>query len=266
MCVIFDLDGTLLDTISDLAIAVNFALRTNRLPELPEDTMKLMVGNGVRPLCDRATAMAWNAWTMEQRALYLELSESAANETEDYTAEQLDVTYNTAYQVTETATIPLQLANAVFADFSEYYREHSLDVTKPYAGIMDLLDELKGRGVRMAVLSNKADHLSQEIVKHFFGDTYFEFVLGMRSDLAAKPDPAGALYLAKQFGEKPEDLLFVGDSMTDMRTAVSAGMTAIGASWGFRSIEELLDNGAMHIIDLPAELLALVETKQASLR
>lgn len=258
MCIIFDLDGTLLNTLTDLAIAVNFALKSNRLPELPEESMKLLVGNGVRPLTDRAVAIAWQQWNTEQQEHYLMLTVAAASEDETFTEELITVEYATAYKQIAAAKIPLQLADAVFADFKEYYAQHSMDETKAYPGIMELLHALKNNGRNLAVMSNKADTMTQAIVKHYFGDNLFSAVLGMREDLAPKPDPAGALYLADKLEVKPGEVIFVGDAMTDMRTAVSAGMTAIGVSWGFRSVEELLDNGAARIIDRPADLEELL--------
>ncbi len=254
MCIIFDLDGTLLNTLTDLAIAVNFALRSNRLPELPEESMKLLVGNGVRLLSDRAVAIAWKKWSGEQREHYLKLAASAAGENEAYTSELITVEYATAYKETSSAEIPLELADAVYADFMEYYAQHSMDETRPYPGIMELLQALKHKGKKLAVMSNKADEMTRRIVRHYFGNEQFEAVLGMRDDIKPKPDPAGALYLAGKLDVKPEEIFFVGDAMTDMRTAVAAGMTAIGVSWGFRSVEELLDNGAAVIVDKPSEL------------
>lgn len=260
MSVIFDLDGTLLNTLTDLAIAVNFALTSNHLSELPEESMKLLVGNGVRPLTDRATAIAWERLTSEMQDQYLAPATSAAEADGRNPAEMITVEYSIAYKKTAAATIPGQLADAVFNKFMEYYAQHSMDETRPYQGIMDLLHKLKKDGVKLAVMSNKADAMTQVIVKNYFGEDIFSAVLGMREDIAPKPDPAGALYLADLLEDKPEDILFVGDALTDMQTAVSAGMTAIGVSWGFRSVEELLDNGADRIVHSPAELEELLVT------
>ncbi len=242
MSIIFDLDGTLLNTLTDLAVSVNVALKKHGLATLEEEQYKLLVGNGVRVLTDRAVALS----LANSKPAHLDLDENLPT---------MDVEYSLAYKDIKEASIPVALADLVYSDFMDYYAQHSIDYTKPYPGIMELLETLKNNKLTLAVMSNKAEHLTIELVKRYFGNTTFTHILGMREDILPKPNPDGALYLASKLGQKPEDILFVGDAMTDMQAAVAANMTAIGVAWGFRSKEELLDHGASHIVDT-AEALA----------
>ena len=258
MTIIFDLDGTLLDTITDLAVATNFALRNNKLNELDVDAYKLLVGNGVKVLAERATAKSWMLWTTEEREAYLALARSAADEDERYTEAMQVITYTEEYKDLRTVEVPQQLVDSVYSDFMEYYAQHSTDETKPYDGIVELLDELKTRGHQLAVLSNKADPLTQAVVKFYFKPGVFDAVTGMRDDVLPKPNPSGALKLSKLLGVDPVDVFYIGDTMTDMKTAVDAGMKPVGVTWGFRSEQELLDHGAKWIIDQPRELIDVI--------
>lgn len=254
MTFLFDLDGTLLNTLTDLTNAVNFALKRNRLSTLEENEMRLLVGNGVSVLCERAAAITWHRLSLSEQQAYLELAESASREDSRYREDLLSVTYAVRYKEEQTVLVPLQLTDAVTGDFLEYYAQHSMDQTAPYPGIIEMLTGFQAAGHKLAVISNKADPLTRDVVNHYFSEIDFDQVLGMRSDLSPKPDPAGALQIAGQLEVKPEDVFFVGDSMTDMKTAVNAGMHPIGVSWGFRSVEELLDNGAKTIVHSPEEL------------
>lgn len=258
MTIIFDLDGTLLDTLDDLANAANFALKNNKLSELDVDAYKLMVGNGVKLTAERATAKSWLLWSDDERAMYMELAKSAADEHVSYTEEIELVRFTEAYQDEREAMVPRQLLDSVYSDFMEYYAQHSTDETKPYDGIEALLDSLKAAGHQTAVLSNKADPLTQAVATFYFKPGIFTAVVGMRDDVPAKPNPIGALKLAEMMSANPADIYYVGDTMTDMKTAVSAGMKAVGVTWGFRSKQELLDHGAKWIINEPLELLNLI--------
>jgi phosphoglycolate phosphatase len=209
--VIFDLDGTLADTLDDIADAMNRVLVARGFTPHSPAAYKLMIGHGLRNLVGESLPP-------EQRGA-------------DTIAACLD-------------------------EMIAGYREHCLDKTRLYEGVAELLDELRGRGVALAVLSNKADELTQRIVAALCEPGTFAAVVGARPGVPLKPDPAAALLVAEGLGVAPARIAYVGDSGVDMRTASGAGMIAVGVSWGFRSSAELIEGGALVVLDHPGELLA----------
>ncbi len=210
--VIFDLDGTLLNTIDDLAGAGNHVCAARGWPTHTVDEYKHMVGNGIPNLVSRFTPD--------------ELSED-------------------------------ELAGAL-AEFSAYYGQHKEDKTAPYLGVPELLAALKGQGVRLAVLSNKAHALAGPVVERYFPGV-FEYVQGALPDAPLKPDPTLLRAMMEKIGAKPETTLFVGDSNVDVLTGKNGGLRVVGVLWGFRDRPELEGAGADYIIERPEELLGLVE-------
>jgi phosphoglycolate phosphatase len=211
--ILFDLDGTLLDTLDDLADSGNYVLALNGWPTHPTEAYRYFVGNGAATLVRRITP--------------------------------------------EEARTPDELERAGRI-FEERYKAHALDKTRPYDGIAETLSEVKRRGVRIAVTSNKPDESTRHTVSHFFGEGFFDFVIGNRPGKPLKPDPAVAITAMKALGASPERCLFVGDTGIDMKTAKNACCVAIGVTWGFRTREELLENGADRLIDSPEEIIALL--------
>ena len=207
---IFDLDGTLLDTLTDLAASCNYALRTHGMPEHSIDDVRRFVGNGVRKLMERA------------------IPDGDANP--DF--------------------------EATFATFREHYMVHSLDTTKPYPGIMDALAELKARGCRLAVVSNKMMAATVELCKYFFPKT-IEVAIGENEaeGIRKKPAPDTVFAALKQLGVSGDNAVYVGDSDVDLATARNSGLPCISVLWGFRDREFLLDHGATTFITSPKELL-----------
>jgi len=207
---IFDLDGTLLDTLTDLAASCNYALRTHGMPEHSIDDVRRFVGNGVRKLMERA------------------IPDGEANP--DF--------------------------EATFATFREYYMHHSLDTTKPYPGIMDALVELRARGCRLAVVSNKMMAATVELCKHFFPDT-IEVAIGENEaeGIRKKPAPDTVYAALKQLGVSEDNAVYVGDSDVDLDTAHNSGLPCISVLWGFRDRDFLLDHGATTLITNPKELM-----------
>ncbi|MEW5736997.1 MAG: HAD family hydrolase [Thermodesulfobacteriota bacterium] len=208
--IIFDLDGTLLNTLSDLAESANRVIMARGFPGHPRAAYKKFVGDG--------------AATLVRRIL--------------------------------PAGSPQELADACLADFLADYRQNWKKHTAPYDGIPDLLSFLKGRGVATAVLSNKPHPMTELNVAEFFGKDAFSFVLGEGAGFVKKPDPDGALHLARGFGLAPSRVAYLGDTATDMDTATTAGMYALGALWGFREAEELLAHGAKKLFAKPGDLVA----------
>ncbi|MHC4718223.1 MAG: HAD family hydrolase, partial [Planctomycetota bacterium] len=150
------------------------------------------------------------------------------------------------------------LVTRVTADYRAAYAEGWANKTRPYDGVPELLAELARRGIRLAVLSNKPQDTTEATVAAFLGAAAFEAVRGARQGVPLKPDPAAALAIAGQMGLTPAEILYVGDTATDMATASAAGMYAVGALWGFRTAEELLEAGARVLIDRPPDVLRLL--------
>lgn len=145
-----------------------------------------------------------------------------------------------------------------FKLFMDEYRVHCLDKTRPYEGITDVLTVFKERGIKTAVLSNKAQEMTERVVNGLFGHA-FDCVYGKREGFPAKPDPSALLAAARELSVKPRECALIGDSGTDMLTAVNAGAVPIGALWGFRTAEELLSGGAKALLENPKEILSVTE-------
>jgi phosphoglycolate phosphatase len=214
---LFDLDGTLLDTIEDLTDSMNAALARLGFPGHSVEACKQLVGEGIEHFA--ASALP---------------SEQSRNEA--------------------------MVARCVRL-MREEYRKRWAAKTHPYDGIAELLDALAGRGLRLAVLSNKADDFTKMMVSHFLPGWRFATVVGAKPGVARKPDPAPALRVAEELRLGPGEILFLGDTKTDMETARAAGMYPVGALWGFRSAEELLASGARNLIRRPDELLGLIDAR-----
>lgn len=213
--VIFDLDGTLLNTLGDLTGAVNAALRRRGYPLLTEEDVRQRLGNGVRRLIARS------------------LPEGADD----------------------------GLIDACLADFQAHYDAHLVERTHPYAGIPTVIEGMTRRGVRMAVLSNKYHAATCRLVAHYFPGQ-MAVTLGERPGVPRKPDPTSTREILRLLDAAPEEVLYVGDSDVDMQTARSAGVTAVGALWGFRSRESLVAAGAEHLVEAPEELITLLDRLQ----
>jgi phosphoglycolate phosphatase len=141
---------------------------------------------------------------------------------------------------------------------SQHYREHQMDKTVPFPGITELMDELAGRGVLMAVLSNKPHVYTVPMTQALFSRWPLVAVEGYKEEDRRKPDPRTLLDIVAKMAAKPSQVMLVGDSNTDIATARNAGVIPIGATWGYRDREELIAAGAAHLIDAPGQLLALI--------
>jgi phosphoglycolate phosphatase len=212
--VIFDLDGTLLYTLPDIARAVNHALRTQGLPVHPVEAFKSKVG--------------WGLDETIRRALPAELQPTAAEN---------------------------GLLDRLIRELLNEYRRAPYELTTPYDGIPEMLEELQRRTIQMAVLSNKEHMLTTTIVADLFSRINFLAVQGVSEAVPPKPDPSGVQRLLTAIGADPEEVAYVGDSGVDMQTAIAAELFPIGVQWGYRPAAELREYGAEMILNKPAELL-----------
>jgi phosphoglycolate phosphatase len=211
--VLFDLDGTLLDTLEDIADSTNAALRAQGFPEHPLSAYRYFIGDGVESLVRRALP-------------------------------------------------PERLEAAILARSAELMRrEYSArwaDTTRPYPAVPELLDALAAMGLPMAVLSNKPDEFTRLCVLRLLPRWRFEVVLGADAGRPKKPDPAAARQIAARLNLPPARIVYLGDTNTDMQTAVAAGMYAVGALWGFRTASELTASGAQVLLEKPTDLLGML--------
>jgi phosphoglycolate phosphatase len=213
---IFDLDGTLLNTIDDLAAACNRALRLCGYPEHPVDAYKIFVGDGIHNMINQALPT-------EVRA------DSAAQERAE-------------------------------AFFDEYYKDHGQDFTGPYEGILEMLAALKQADVKVAVLSNKPHRFMPALMERYFPGV-IDLAFGQREDVPIKPDPTAVHEIIGLMGIDHSRCVYIGDTGTDMDTAVNAKLPPVGVLWGFRTKDELVSHGAKWIINKPMELLEIILDK-----
>lgn len=146
----------------------------------------------------------------------------------------------------------------VFDRYREYFKVDCMYEVKPYEGIVELVEELKKHGILTAVFSNKPHLQTQDVIDHCFEKGTFDKVLGCTDEIPRKPAPDGALLIAKEFGVRPDECLYVGDTNTDMQTGNGAGMETVGVLWGFRERAELEENRARYIVESAGEILDLV--------
>ncbi len=207
--IIFDLDGTLADTMDDLKTAVNSTLTILGYETRPKFELLNFINNGSREFVRRSLP--------------------TAVQTEDF------------------------IVDSALSIYKDEYEKCFCDKTRAYAGINEVVSELKEQGYRLGVLSNKPDRFVKTIINNLFGKETFDIVLG-QTDLPHKPDPAAALFVAKELGVKPHKCIFVGDSDVDIKTAKNAGMRSIGVAWGYRNVDLLTETGANFIAQSPAEI------------
>jgi phosphoglycolate phosphatase len=209
-CVVFDLDGTLLDTLGDLRDSVNFALSKNGLPKRTTEEIRAFVGNGIRLLIERS------------------------------------VPENTE----------LSLVDKCFEDFKAHYRANSANLTKAYDGINELLSVLKNRGLKLAVVSNKADFAVKTLVETYFPDV-FDCAIGEKEGVKRKPAPDTVFAVMKELNVNKNEVVYIGDSEVDIETSKNADIPCISVTWGFRDKDVLEKLFPEYIVDSPEEILNL---------
>ena len=212
--VIFDLDGTLIDTMEDIANACNYALEQCGCPVRRLDEYNMLVGRGIDNLFRGA------------------LPEDLKNE--EMVAKMRNI-------------------------FVPYYNEHKCDYTRPYQGIIELLDRLSAEGLQFAVASNNSQEGTEQLVEKFFGRYDFVKILGQREGKPIKPDPE---IVSEAMQGVPgiclDEVLYCGDSDVDMKTGIGAGVRTVGVTWGFRTREELAAYSPLALIDSPIELIDVI--------
>ena len=194
---IFDMDGTILDTLEDLAISINYALGELGFPPRRRAEVRAFLGNGARELIKC---------------------------------------------VAPDGTSP-ELLDKLYELFSAHYEEHCSDYTAPYAGIIELVKELKEKGIHTAVVSNKDDEAVQVLCQQYFPGC-FEFGVGKRDDIPLKPAPDVVLRLLENLGVAKSKAVYIGDTEVDVETAANAGIDCIAVTWGFRDEAFLRAHGA----------------------
>ena len=212
--IIFDLDGTLLDTLDDLTDAVNAALAKCGLPLREKAEVKAFVGNGIKKLMERAVAPR------------------------------------------------LEYADEALVEFRRYYLEHCSDKTKEYEGITPLALSLKERGIKTAVVSNKADFALKKLAEEYFSDLFLE-AIGENEEkgIRKKPAPDSLLAVMEKLGVSKAETVYVGDSEVDIETANNAGVDCICVTWGFRTKAFLQERGGQVFVDTPKEILNFVRNE-----
>lgn len=213
--VIFDLDGTLTNTLKSLWKSTNMALATAGLPPHEIDSYKYFAGNGAKELIRKSLI--------------------ADGDTE------------------------LVHFDSVMEAYNRIFEEYCMYEVKPYDGIPELLKVLKEKGLHLAVNSNKPQPRTVDVVEEIFGKDTFDLLVGQCEERRRKPAPDGVNYILEQLHLNKEDVLYIGDTCTDMQTGKSAGVFTVGALWGFRDRQELVENHADAIIEKPLELVQYID-------
>lgn len=203
---VFDLDGTLLDTLVDLMNAVNFALEKYGQPPRTYEEIRHFVGNGIRTLVSRSVVEG-----------------TPDEEFED-----------------------------IFSAFKEYYSKHSQDNTRPYDGVLEMLEWLSEKGVPTAIVSNKIDSAVKQLCEEFF--TTVDFAVGEREGVPRKPAPDNVLWAMENLGADPNSTVYIGDSEVDVLTAKNSNLPCLSVLWGFRTREEVEAAGGTTFVSKPEEL------------
>ncbi len=211
---LFDLDGTLLNTISDISNSVNRVLSRHDFSVHSTDAYRYFIGDGALTLIERA------------------LPEEYRNE---------------------------DIIQKCHEEFNHDYRKNWNIKTSVYDGIADMLDVLCARGIRLSILSNKPHEFTLMCAKAYLRKWPFEIIFGHQEKIPKKPDPAGALLISKKMKISPSEFIFLGDSGIDMKTAWAAGMFPAAALWGFRTKDELKENGAKALLNHPMEILSFLD-------
>lgn len=205
--VLWDMDGTVLDTLEDLWAAINESLRRFQLPEASLEKVRAGLGNGAAHLV--------------------------------------------------SVCAPEEAREAVLAFYKPWYDAHCNVKTAPYPGILPLMERLRERGVKQAIISNKPDPAVQELARSYFPGL-LETAVGESESVRRKPNPDAVREAVRKMGLDPAECVYIGDTEVDLATAKNAGMACIAVTWGFRSREQLIEAGAVRIADTAEELEKMI--------
>lgn len=214
---IFDLDGTVLDTIHTISHYGNYALARHGIAPIEAEEYKYLVGTGMVNLIKKM---------LNFRECYSE-----------------------------------DLFERVLHDYDEAYNADVSYKTKIFDGLLQVLDEFKAMGLKLAIVSNKPDYPTRLVINKLYGDGYFEYVTGKRDGVPLKPDPTVVFDVMKRFEVSADECVYVGDTATDMHTGKNAGIYTVGVLWGFRGEDELRESGADAIVSTPDELYSAVTAR-----
>ena len=210
--VFFDLDGTLVNSLLDLANSVNYILCNEGYQTHPVDAYKYFAGDGIAKMIERALPDEHR--TKENIARLKER-------------------------------------------FLEYYSDHYADNTVAYPRLNEAVSLLKEKGIKLAVVTNKAQNMAEKVVKKVYGNI-FDYILGLRDDIPPKPDPTGILMAMNELDVVPSKCAFVGDTGMDVAGGINAGACPIGVLWGFREKDELVKFGAKRFVSNADELISII--------
>ncbi len=214
-CCIFDLDGTIINTIHSLAYSISLTMEHFGYGPIDEDHTKKFVGDGFKKLVERALI---------------------------YSGDDNLSHYEEA-----------------LAFYEDTFEKNCLYKVEPYEGMKELLTFLKGKGIKIGVLTNKGHERAVECVEAVYGKGFFDLITGEGNGVKTKPDPSGAFMTAEYFHAKPSECLYFGDTNTDMRTGINAGMDTAAVTWGFRERAELEAFHPRYIINHPSEIKYVFE-------
>ena len=212
--IIFDMDGTVLNTLDDLTVSVNYVLEKFGFPGRTVEDYRRFFGNGIRVAIEQAVPEG----------------------------------------------TPASVIDEMLPIFKKHYDAHCLDRTGPYEGILDLMKELKERGYKMAIVSNKIDSAVKELNERFFSE-YIDVAIGEKDGIKRKPAPDTVLQALKELGSTKEEAIYVGDSEVDFQTAINSGLPCISVLWGFRDKDYLMEIGATTFADKPADIIMLLNKR-----
>lgn len=212
---IFDLDGTLTDTLESLTYSVNLTLQELGLSPITHDQCKAFVGSGARKLIERSI-------------------QAAGDEKAERIEEAMEA-------------------------YGRIFKKHCTYRVAPYDGIAEMLAKLKAQGIKLAVLSNKPHLQTRDVVATFFDEGVFTCVMGQQEHIPRKPDPTAVGMIMEELAVAKEECLYIGDSDVDMQTGATAGVDTVGVTWGFRTKEVLVRNGATYIVNKAEEIISIVK-------